>query len=254
MQGTPSERRKQRLHEEWLSRGAYVEQFGSGEPPIVFPNWRGNPDPCRCGCREVRYSRETPHNLWKSLSPNLLWETGFLLPIFRALYSVLWELSGPIWAAFRGVFRVAVLKENVLANPLGNNLGSALTPVRIVVWSIFCLLLFFMAALVWSLPRLGGIVIFPLYFVGMAVFITIMGVIWGFSVVFMATYSLVFLIGGAASILYGFSPIFGILLIVAGVGLEYESRRRRDRENREQIGRLLRIIEQRPDSDPPEGK
>ena len=60
-----------------------------------------------------------------------------------------------------------------------------------------------------------------------------------------------FLIGGAASILYGLSPAIGIALIVAGVGLEYESRRRRDRENREQIGRLLRIIEQRASSNAP---
>ena len=61
----------------------------------------------------------------------------------------------------------------------------------------------------------------------------------------MALSGLVFLLGGAASILYGFSPAIGTALIVVGVGLEYESRRRRDKENREQIGRLLRIIEHR---------
>ena len=248
MQDTPSDSRKQKLHEEWLSRGAYVELFGSHEPPVAFKKWRGNPDPCQCGCREVRYSRSNPQNLWKSLSPNLLWETGFLLPIFRAVFAVLWELSGPVWAAFRGVFRVSVLKDNVIADPLGNKLGSALTPVRILVWSIFCLLLFLIAAAAWSLPRLGGVVIFPLYFVGMAVFMTIMGVIWGLTAVFMASYSLVFLIGGAASFAFGSSPIFGILLIVAGVGLEYESRRRRDRENREQLGQMIRIIEQKAGS------
>ena len=248
MQDTPSDSRKQKLHEEWLSRGAYVELFGSHEPPVAFKKWRGNPDPCQCGCREVRYSRSNPQNLWKSLSPNLLWETGFLLPIFRAVFAVLWELSGPVWVAFRGVFRVSVLKDNVIADPLGNKLGSALTPVRILVWSIFCLLLFLIAAAAWSLPRLGGVVIFPLYFVGMAVFMTIMGVIWGLTAVFMASYSLVFLIGGAASFAFGSSPIFGILLIVAGVGLEYESRRRRDRENREQLGQMIRIIEQKAGS------
>ena len=245
MQDAPPESRKQRLHEEWLSRGAYDECFGSREPALAFKKWRGNPDPCQCGCREVRYSRSNPQNLWKSLSPNLLWETGFLLPIFRAVFAVLWELSGPVWAAFRGVFRVSVFKDNVIADPLGNKLGSALTPVRILVWSIFCLLLFLIAAAAWSLPRLGGAVVFPLYFVGMAVFMTIMGLIWVISAVFLASYSLVFLIGGAASFAFGFSPVIGILLLVAGVGLEYENRRQRERQNREQLGRVLRIIEQR---------
>ena len=245
MQDAISESRKLKLHEEWLSRGAYLEYFGPEDPPAVFPNWRGSPDPCRCGCKEVRYSRSNPQNLWASFSPQLFWEVGFLFPIFRALYDVLWELSGVIWAMFRAVFSVNAVKDHVIANPLGNKLGSALAPVRILVWSVFCLLLFLMAAAAWSLPRLGGVVIFPLYFVGMAVFMTIMGLIWGLTALFMASYSLVFLIGGAASFAFGVSPAIGILLIAAGVALEYESRRRRDRENREQLGRVLRIIEQR---------
>ena len=248
MPDTPAvtaETRTRRLHEEWLSRGAYDECFGSREPPLAFKKWRGNPDPCRCGCGEMRYSRSNPHNLSKSLSPQLLWETGFLFPIFRALVGVLWELSGIVWPAFQRVFRVSVLRNNVIANPLGNKLGSALTPVRILVWSVFCLLLFLMAAAAWSLPRLGAVVIFPPYFVGMAVFMTIMGLIWGLTALFMASYSLVFLIGGAASFAFGFNAAIGIALVVAGVALEYESRRRRDRENREQLGRVLRIIEQR---------
>ena len=245
MQDTPSDSRKQRLHEEWLSRGAYVECFGSHEPPVVFKKWRGNPDPCRCGCGEVRYRRDNPQNQWKSLSPSLLWQTGFLFPIFRALFNVMWYLWEPVWAAFQAVFSIQAVRDHVIADPLGNKLGRVLTPSRLLFWLVLCLVMFLAAASAWSVPRIGGIVIFPLYFVGMAVFMTIMGVIWGLTAVFMASYSLVFLIGGAASILYGFSPVFGILLIVAGVGLEYESRRRKDRENREQIGRLLRIIGQR---------
>ena len=245
MAETPLESRRHRLHEEWLSRGAYVECFGSREPPVVFKKWRGNPDPCRCGCGEVRYSRSNSENLWKSLSPQMLWETGFLFPIFRALFDVLWELSGPVWAAFRAVFSVEAVKDHVIADPMGNKLGRALTPSRFLFWSVFCLVLFLLATATWSLPRLGGIVIFPLYFVGMALLTAIMGVIWGLTAVFMASYSLVFLIGGAASFAFGFSPVIGILLIVAGVGLEYESRRQRDRQYREQMGRVLRIIEQK---------
>ena len=245
MQGTASENRKHRLHEEWLSRGVYDECFGSREPPVAFPKWRGNPDPCQCGCREVRYSRSNPQNLWKSLSPQLLLETG---PIFRALHGVLWELSGPVWGAFRAVFSVEAVKDHVVADPPGNKLGRALTPWLFLFWSVFSLVLFLMAVAAWSLPRIGGVVIFPLYFVCMALLTAILGLIWGLTAVLMASYSLVFLIGGAASFAFGFSPVIGIALVVAGVGLEYESRRRRDRENREQIGRVLRIIEQKADS------
>ena len=77
-----------------------MELFGLREPPVVFPNWRGNPDPCRCGCGEVRYSRENPHNLWESFSPQWLWKTGFMFPVFRAMYGVLWALSGVVWPPF----------------------------------------------------------------------------------------------------------------------------------------------------------
>ena len=130
MQDAPPRSRKQRLHEEWLSRGAYDECFGSREPPLAFKKWRGNPDHCWCGCKEVRYSRSNPVNLWLSLTPQLLWKSGFLFPVFRALYAVLWELSGPVWAMFQAVFCVQAVRDLVIADPLGNKLGRALTPSR----------------------------------------------------------------------------------------------------------------------------
>ena len=188
------------------------------------------------------------------MSPRLLWETGFLLPLFRDLFVFLWYLWAPFWLVFRAIFCMRMFRDTVTANPLGNKLGSALTPVRFLFWTVFSLLLFLIAAAAWSLPRLGGIVIFPVYFLCLALLTAIMGVIWGLAAVFIASYGLVFLIGGAASILYLSSPVIGILLIVAGVGLEYEGRRRRDRENREQLGRVLRIIEQRADGGLPTGK
>lgn len=100
MQDTSSDSRKHRLHEVWLSRGAYVEHFGSREPPVVFPNWHGNPDRCRCGCDGVRYSRSNSENLWESFSPELLWETELLIPQFRALRNTLWKLPGFAWTIF----------------------------------------------------------------------------------------------------------------------------------------------------------
>ena len=245
MQGRLAERRKQRLHEEWLNRGAYVQHFPPQEPPLVLPNWKGSPDRCACGCGEVRYSRSNTANWWESLSPGLLWETRFLLPLFRDLYLFLWHLWVPAWLAFWAVFSMQAVKDHVIAAQLSNKLLRAFTPVRFLFWLILSLLLFTIAASAWSLPRIGGIVIIPVYFAAMMLLTAFMGLVMGLAAVFIASYGLVFLIGGAASILYGLSPVFGIALIVAGVGLEYESRRRRDRENREQIGRLLRIIDRR---------
>ena len=245
MQGRLAERRNQRLHEEWLNRGAYGQHFPPQEPPLVLPNWKGNPDRCGCGCEEVRYSRANPVNWWESLSPGLLWETRFLIPLFRDLYLFLWHLWVLPWLNFRAVFSMRTVRDHVIAAHLGNNLVRAFTPVRFLFWLVLSLLLFTAAAAAWSLPRIGGIVIIPVYFAAMMLLTAFMGLVIGLAAVFIASYGLVFFIGGAASILYGFSPAIGIALIVAGVALEYENRRRRDKENREQIGRLLRIIEHR---------
>ena len=246
MPETLSESRKNTLHEEWLSRGTYLEYFGSQDPPVAFKKWRGNPDPCQCGCGEVRYSRSNPLNLWKSLSPQLLWEEKFLIPPFRDLLDFLWSLPELAWTDFRMVFCWRVFRDDALANPMGNGLGWALTPVRILVWSVLSLLFFLlvMASLVMS--RFALLVVMPFYVVAMTLFAASLLLSWTLVAVFMALYGLVFLIGGVASILYLSSPEIGIVLLVVGVGAEYESRRRRDRQNREQLGRVLRIVEQKP--------
>ena len=214
MQDTPSDSRKQRLHEEWLSRGAYVECFGSSEPPVVFKKWRGNPDSCRCGCGEVRYSRDNPENLWKSLSPNLLWETGFLFPIFRDLHNFIWTLPELIRA----------IKEVAVSDSQGIKGNGATAPVWFWIKPTVVLLLFLLFVAAWSLSRLMLVVLTPPYVVAMVLVLAFVLLISAQAATRMALSGLVFLLGGAASILYGFSPAIGVALIVAGVGLEYESR------------------------------
>ena len=95
------------------------------------------------------------------------------------------------------------------------------------------------------MSRFTLIVLLPFYGVAMMLFAASILLGGALAALLMASYSLVFLIGGAASILYISNPLIGILLIVAGVGLEYESRRRLEQRNREQIGRVLRMIEHR---------
>ena len=244
MQDTSSDSRKHRLHEVWLSRGAYVEHFGSREPPVVFPNWRGNPDRCRCGCDGVRYSRSNPENLWESFSPELLWETELLIPQFRALRNTLWKLPGFAWTIFRPVFTANAFKDIVISDPQNSRGGRAMKPLRLLTWSIFSLLLFLLLMAAWLVSRFTLVVLAPLYIVGMAFVLAVMLLVSFRAATCMAFIGLVFLIGAAASFAFEASPALGISLIVAGVCFEYEGRRRRERQNREQLGRVLRIIEQ----------
>ena len=221
---------------------------------MVFPNWVGNADRCKCGCGEVRYSRSNPQNLWQSFTPQLLWELKFLLPLFRALRDFLWTWLGKAWTVFRIVFCARMFKDKVISGPLDNELGMVPMPVRFLAWSIISLLLFLLVMVAWLISRFTLFVILPLYPVALAFVAAALLLNWVLTVTKMAMYGLVFLIGGAASFGFGVSPVIGILLIVLGVGLTYEGSRRRDRQNREQIGRLLCIIEQTPESNLPVGK
>ena len=248
-----SESHKHRLHEEWLSRGAYDECFGSREPPLAFKNWRGNPDPCRCGCDEVRYSRSNPHNLWKSLSPQLLWETGFLFPIFRAFRNFLWALLGLAWANFRTEFRASAFKAKVISGHRGRRGGWGMMPLRFLNWAAISLFMFLIVVAAWIVSRFALFVLAPLYVLGMAIILAVLLFNSTFAAISLASIGLVFLIGAAASFAFDASPVLGIALIVAGVCFEYEGRRQRDRQNREQLGRILRKLSDNRTASPPVG-
>ena len=83
----------------------------------------------------------------------------------------------------------------------------------------------------------------PLYVASLMLLASLVLVIWLFAVLYITLNELVFLVGGVASILYLTNPSIGITLIVLGIGIEYESKRRRERSHREEVGRMLRIIE-----------
>ena len=228
-----------------MSRGAYDECFGSQEPPVVFKKWPGNPDSCRCGCGEVRYSRDNPQNLWESLSPDLLWKTGFLVPVFLALTKTLWLLPAFLSAIIRSAFTAKWFKDKDTFDPKGNTAGKPSVPLRFLARAAIRLLLYLLVMVVWVICGFSLVLLVPLYVLGMAFELAIMVLTSAFAAIRLASIGLVFLIGAAASFAFEASPVLGISLIVAGVCFEYENRRRRDRENREHVGRLLRIIGQR---------
>ena len=245
MRGTQSQTRKQRLHEEWLSRGAYDECFRSQEPPVIFKRWRGNPDPCGCGCGEVMYSKSNPQNLWASLSPDLLWKTGFLFPVFLALTKTLWYLPGFLSAIIRSVLTAKGFGNKPALNPKGQMAGRSTVPLRFLGWASIRLLLYLLLMAVWVVCRFSLVLLVPLYILGMALELAVMLLDSALAVIRLASIGLLFLIGAAASFAFEASPVLGISLIVAGVCFEYENRRQRERQNREQLGRLLRIIGER---------
>ena len=251
MQDAVMESRKRRLHEEWHSRGAYDECFGFREPPVVFPNWQGNPDPCRCGCKEVRYSRSNPENLWKSFSPDLLWKTDFLIPQVRTFHNFLWSLLGLAWANFRTEFRASAFKGKVIYGHRGRRGSWGMMPLRFLNWAAISLFMFLIVVAAWIVSRFALFVLAPLYVLGMAIILAVLLFNSTFAAISLASIGLVFLIGAAASFAFDASPVLGIALIVAGVCFEYEGRRQRDRQNREQLGRVLRIIERQADGKPP---
>ena len=113
-----------------------------------------------------------------------------------------------------------------------------MTPVRFLTWLVLWSVLFSLWALAWSLPRLGGVAISLLDVVSMAMVLAILLVIWILPATLIGLHEIVFLIGGAASILYLSNPTAGILLIAASVRIEYENKRRPDQRHREEIGRL----------------
>ena len=130
----------------------------------------------------------------------------------------------------------------VITNPTGNILSAVMTPVRLAVWLVVGFVLLFL----WVVALVGGIALVPLYIASVVLLGSLVLLIWSFAVLYITLHGLVFLVGGVASILYLSNPIVGIALIVLGVGLEYESKRRRERSHREEVGQLLRIIEGAP--------
>ena len=243
MQYFSPERRKAALHEDWLNRQAYRKHFGSQEAVLFFRNWPGIPDPCKCGCGLVEHGRSDPANWWESFSPRLLWDAKLLIPIFASLYKVIWSLLVIFWHSFLKNFDFQRFKRVAIANPNGNKQGALILALRVLAWPLSCLVSF---ALCISLC-LGGVALVPLYVVSLALLVTVLLLVWVLATIYISLHGVVFLVGGAASILYLSNPVVGILLIVAGVAIEYEGRRRRDRHHREEVGRLLRFVEERTD-------
>ena len=234
-----SEYRKAKRHEAWLNRQAYRRQFGSKEPVRFFRNWPGNPDPCKCGCGAVEYSRSDPTNWWQNFTPKLLWETKLLLPTLWSLCVIFWRLLWTLGKRTLWVLGPRGFRAIVINNPANRWFVTVATPLRVVTWLLVVL---FVLSL-WMAALLLGVMLVPLYVVSLSFLALVLLLVWLFTMIFIMLNGLVFLVGGVASILYLSNPTIGIILIALGIGIEYESKRRRDKNHREEVGQMLRIIE-----------
>ena len=238
-------KQKQAEHEDWLNRQAYLECFEKAESLPIFRNHRGTADKCACGCGSVSYSRSNLENWWRHAAslPSLVWgvtrslvslsyhSCRFILGFEPTLRERLLYVSGP--AGFKFV---------VLTNPLGNWIGTVMTPVRVVSWFLLVLGLlvfwFLVQLLTWCMAAasLGVIVVVFAVLSGVTLFC------WTMAAIYVVVSGIVFLLGGVASILYLSDPWIGIALIATGLVIEYERIRRRERIHREELGRIIRTV------------
>ena len=228
-------------HEKWLSRRMYHEAFS--RPVTTILKWRGVPNRCPCGCGELWYDRVSPVNWWQYFSPQLLFRVGFLFPIFRAFYSLLWSLPPAVWALFqicRSTYKVEIINrigpDKVESAKLVTAIG------RILLYGVIAPLVVSIWIGTWMLSRIGGILVLSMHLTALLMFAALMGILLATSVIAISMRGLVFVIGGVASVTYSYYPAIGIALIVAGVLLEYERNRRNDRNREERLGYLLTIM------------
>ena len=223
MSGAATNEVRNQKHRDWLARRAYNETFRTA--PSTFPIWRGIPKRCPCGCGEIWYDKLSPVNWWTYLSPDLLWKTQFLYPVFGALFKVVWYARPVVLTA---LFGFSLFDRKTTGSLVFYGAGF---PLSILLKISF-----------WVLSVLGILAVALLWPVSLALMFSLIVALVGIAVIAISSRSLVFILGGAASVIFSFYPYMGIVLIVIGVLLEYESKRRSDQRIEENIGKLTLMI------------
>lgn len=236
-------------HQKWLSRRTYHETFSA--PKTIFPNWDGIPNRCKCGCKGVWYDRASSVNWWTYLfNPRILFKVGStLLPFFRALHSVIWQLPAVVWAWFN-VFSTTYRIEVLARTRPNHSKRVAIVVANVVLYGVVFPPAIALLSACWCLSRLGGAVIMALHLGSLALLITLVLTCSAIATIAISMRGIVFVIGGVASVSYSYYPIGGIALIVVGVLVEYERIRRSERRQEEIIGQIL-LFQKPHDDDAP---
>ena len=236
-------------HEKWLSRRVYHETFST--PGAGFPNWRGEPNRCNCGCSEVWYDRLSPTNWWAAF--NLARYISIMRELVRlllALHKVLWHLAPVIWIWLQ-MMRAGYKREVMNRIQPGASTTIAMVAARLFLYGFIVPLTVIAWAAVWGLSRPGVILMVPLYFLSLVLVAAVLLIPLIASVIAISMSGLVFILGGVGSIIYLDNPAIGIAAIIIGVCVQYELHRRERKRREEQLGYLIGML--RPQTrQPPE--
>ena len=228
-----------RAHENWEANRAYWETFADSSP--LFPWWHGTPRRCKCGCQSIWFDRLSSSNFWEWFSPRILIESSFLIPIFRLLFDLIWQLPTVMWVLF-------ILWRNESFNSVAAYRGAykaiAIGTTRIVFYGFIAPISVALIAGIWVFSRFGGVIFTALWLMTLLLLIALVLVIFLLGIVGIALKGFIFVVGGLVSIVYTDYPIIGVGLIVSGIVLQYELNRRAEKQLHERIGSLILMLKE----------
>ena len=234
-------------HEKWQSRRIYHETYSV--PTRMFAFWQGTSRRCKCGCGEVWYDRISPVNWWTifNLATHLSvsWQLAHVLLAFHKL---LWHTPPVIWVWFK-ILRAKYRMEVLVRVPPGASTFIAVATARLLLYGCIAPVVVVACALAWTIAGPGVILTSALYFLTLGLYLALATVVMVLSVIAISMTGLVFIIGGAGSILYLDYPAIGIAAIVIGVGVQYEINRREALRREEQLGHLIAMLRAQSQSD-----
>ena len=227
-------------HEKWESRRAYYELLSI--PPRVWRNRPTRPNRCKCGCDGVWNERIGPRNLWSYMNVEGIRSTNFLFPLFRPIHAWLWALPDLVWSRF-AVQRASLNLELVKKEAEGQGSFMVTAIATTLLWVVVGIPTMARFAGLWTLSRLGGGILIALHLICLGLLAFLILVVVVVTAVMISIWSLAFIVGGTASILYSYYPWVGVALVAVGVVVEYESRRRSMKLQEEQIGKLVLLLQ-----------
>ena len=132
----------------------------------------------------------------------------------------------------------------------GTNAFVAIATARLLLYGIIVPLAVAIWATVWVLSRPGVVVIVALLLPMVGLVAVLFSISLAISLIAISMSGLVFILGGIGSIVYLDSPVIGITVIVIGVLVQYELRRRENRRREEQLGYLILMLRPQTRKDP----
>ena len=248
------ERSRESRHQKWLADQAYSQFFAS--PTIIWAKWIDNqPHRCRCGCDGVWYGARNNANMLAYLFPvalfNLLWSERALFHPFKALHSFLQAILLVVLRSFLGEWarQYLPLWSSMFWEPILRHMRSRNWPravgrcvlllVGAMAFAFWVSLWSTLFVLTWALRVLAVPVVLALYIVSLALVACLFTLVSILAAIYVVARGLAFVVAGVASVIYSYLPEVGVVLIVAGLLIEYAYRHSDEKRRRRELGRLI---------------